>query len=153
MKQKIYNILLLFVATTIFFVGAGVTIVNFCCSDCVANIFSHGGSDNLCKMEKMEVEDHSCCSDEQQTDNHFVFSDKSHTECCDAERISYDIDHRFYKPDISNHLLSAFSIISTYCFIANTDHYLSSYDSFFEISNTIPISPREYLSRIRVLII
>lgn len=153
MKQKIRNILVLMMAVTVFFVGAGVTIVDLCCTNCIENLITIKKTSSNCdEGNKALSQNHSCCQDESEGNDILPCTNKHEGKCCDAERISVDIDHRTFKPDLaSSDLVWSVLHCQCCCFCHTTDiEQQSVYTGF---ADAVPIPPREYLSLLRVLII
>lgn len=88
MKKTVTYLFIIFLATLIFYGGAGVNLITYCCGDCrtegVAVLL-----DNKC----CEVHEHGCCETTAKT------TAKAHTnhpgccedeDCCDLQRISFD---------------------------------------------------------------
>lgn len=140
---------MLFMAATIFFVGAGVTIVNLCCSGCtdtVLSIASSGDERNSHHMESAPKAD-SCCSSKGMESSECP----SHSEnSCSIERISIDIYNAIYKPDLSGLLVwSATPLHYGFTFLSSVaENHIQP-----DVKEHIPIPPRDYLSLIRILII
>lgn len=155
MKQQYNKILILFLSATIFFVGAGVTIVDLCCSNCLGDITAiNNHKDMACSDDGVtDVEtDHSCCTRDETNKRGANFADSAHTDkCCRAERLSADLDSRRHLPHINQVLDS----LIFYCYYVLPDQ-VSNIDRDILLTgytDIIPIPPRDYLSLIRVLII
>lgn len=155
MKRRIQNIFILFMAVTVFFVGAGVTIVDLCCSNCVENLMMMNKADDACHnlMGVDSSKTHSCCGDDSGQDKSMLpCTNKHEGKCCDAERISVDLENRTFKPDIINNALTwAVVHCQCCCYCHTTD--IEDTAGYAEYSDNIPIPPREYLSLLRTLII
>lgn len=153
MKQPIQKILTLCFAALIFFVGAGFTVVDFCCSGCIEEQFftqSHGGS--CCESAKNEAKtDSHCATDGVKHTEHSKCTNPHEGECCVSERVSFDLDNRISKIELNNSFVSAFVHCYCCCF-CHTEDITESF-SGYNYLNTEPIPPRDYLSLIRVLII
>lgn len=155
MKQKIYNISLYLLVAVIFLGGSGFTVVNFCCSSCIESFFSDVSFEKTCAHQDEKLTQKSCCSDLQQASAiiNNVFFDSDGNICCGAERVSFDIDLRFYKPDVSSHSLSM-TIPFTSGFLCHINKpTIHNNRLSFPLKDAIPINPREYLSIIRILTI
>lgn len=155
MKKRVYNIVVLFLAVAIFFVGAGVTIVDLCCSRCADNFISMADTDiaddcmqsvetnkvmdDCCSMKSHAVEDTGC-------DTHHA--DKG--DCCKKERVSIDLDNTIYKHNLSHALVwvAASLFHNSSLFLTIGEKYLQP-----DVVDQISIPPRDYLSLIRILII
>lgn len=129
MEVKYRNILVLSLATIMFFVGVGVTVVDLCCSGCSQeeNIsMNHPDGTPLCMNAHL-------------------------SKCCEIKRISIDLDHSVYHPNLLYSM--AWTMIPAFVF----DHLLISDNKGLlvreEAQDPVPIPPRNYLSLIRVLII
>lgn len=142
-------------AVTIFFVGAGVTIVDLCCSNCVENLISiekkKGCHESAAEMI-IDAGSHSCCKDDTAQEQGLLPCTNEHDgKCCDAERISVDLDNRVFKPDVTNHALALLVVHCQCCCFCHTTEIEQT--SVYTPYADIPIPPREYLSLLRVLII
>lgn len=155
MKQKVRNIFILLMAVTVFFVGAGVTIVDLCCSNCVENLISIKKNANHNCWDLAAISDktsHSCCQDDAGSDSGMLpCTNKHEGKCCDAERLSVDIDNRTFKPDLANSALIWSTVHCQCCCFCHTSDIEQT--SVYSYTDDIPLPPREYLSLLRVLII
>jgi hypothetical protein len=150
MKQKYRNILVLFLAVIVFFVGAGVTIVDLCCANCVKNVLAMNTHNSACDV--VDVDKHSCCSNASTSNGVSPCTSQHQGKCCGVERIDVDIDHRVFKPDLGDSMVSDFIHCYCCCF-CHTHDITENITSLSPYSETVPIPPREYLSFLRVLII
>lgn len=155
MKVKYHNILVLFLATIVFFVGAGVTVVDLCCSGCIDKVMSMQLHASDCSMAEMKTESPSCCSEENHSIDHSEAispQTSSHADkCCEAKRISMDLDRSVYQPKLLH--LMVWTMVPH--FISNVLLVSDNNEPLIvgEARDPIPIPPRNYLSLIRVLII
>lgn len=156
MKQRIRNIFILSIACLVFFVGAGVTIINLCCINCIPMVFSpkeHNAHCLLVSDLKTSEDTHSCCNENSMPKEDKACTDQhDEHECGTTERISVDINNTVFKPTIANPLVWSVMTLHTdllSCLVSNT----LNYDIGNEGRTPIPIPPREYLSLIRILII
>lgn len=151
MKQKANHIVILFMAVAIFFVGAGVTIVELCCSGCADNLISMTESATDCiKQGKAEIQDDCCMAEVQNAD---AACDTHHAEkedCCKRERVSIDLDNTIYKHSLSSSFVWAFVSLfhSNSLPISTGERYVDP-----NVTDQVTIPPRDYLSLIRILII
>ncbi|MDU1905141.1 MAG: hypothetical protein E6772_10185 [Dysgonomonas sp.] len=152
MKTKYRNILVLFLAVIVFFVGAGVTIVDLCCTNCVENVLAMNTHNSACGVLDTEIDKHSCCSNPDTSNDVSPCTSQHEGECCGVERIDVDIDHRVFKPDLGDFAVSDFIHCFCCCF-CHTHDIAENIVSLSPYSEAIPIPPREYLSLLRVLII
>lgn len=152
MKKEVKHIVILFLAATIFFVGAGVTIVDLCCSRCADSFMSMSESADDCMQhsDMMRMSD-DCCAQKAHPkstacDTHH--SDKS--DCCKKERLSIDLNNTIYKHSLSDAMVWSLVALSN-----NSSLFLSSCDKYIQpdVVEQITIPPRDYLSLIRILII
>ncbi|MEN9919608.1 MAG: hypothetical protein RL662_2044 [Bacteroidota bacterium] len=157
MKKQICNLFVLLLASLIFLVGAGVTIFDLCCSNCVSNVFSMNAYEVDCNIvDNAGAKNKSCCSDPTKLAQDHV-TELSHCtnehegNCCEVKRISVDIDSRMQQFDLSNSTTLDF----LYCYCCSLSYAAASaYNSSLSIDKKItPIPPRDYLSLIQVLII
>lgn len=83
MKNAVTYLFIVFLATLVFYGGAGVNLITYCCGDCRTEGVAVLLNDNCC-----EVHEHSCCNT---TDEVAVcYSDCCEDDCCGLERISFD---------------------------------------------------------------
>lgn len=155
MKVKYRNILVLFLAAIVFFVGAGVTVVDLCCSKCVDEVMSMNMHMDDCMKAEMKTESPACCSQEDHSMDHSENTSlcvSGHTDkCCDAKRVSMDLDRLVHQPNLLHSMVwtSVPAFISNFLLVSdNNDFFVVG-----EARDPIPIPPRNYLSLIRVLII
>ncbi|MDL2215245.1 hypothetical protein LJC00_03560 [Dysgonomonas sp. OttesenSCG-928-M03] len=105
-----------------------------------------------CDITNVTSEAHSCCSSENSQNKDVAPCTSKHEgKCCEAERLSIDIDNRISKLDLANSFLSSFVHCYCCCY-CHTDNIADSF-SAIDDGEFIPIPPRDYLSLIRVLII
>jgi len=154
MKQKGRNIIILFLASIIFYVGAGVTVVDLCCSNCVENLLVIQKEKADCPMEQINTGEHSCCQEVDGTEDGILPCTNPHEgKCCEAERISIDIDNRTYKPDVAGMNMNGMFLHCFCCCFCHTDNLQEIIADAEYIQDVSPLPPRDYLSLIRVLII
>lgn len=154
MKQPIQKILTLCFAALIFFVGAGFTVVDFCCSGCIEEQFftqSHAGSCCQSADNQTKNDSHHCATDGVKHTEHSKCTNPHEGECCVSERVSFDLDNRISKIDLNNSFVSTFVHCYCCCF-CHTEDITESFPGYNYL-DTEPIPPRDYLSLIRVLII
>lgn len=147
MKNFIQHIILLFLAATISYSGAGVNIYSYCCSDC-----SMYGADvilaNKC-CETHHHHDHDAVPD----DNEVCHDHAQDESCCSLENLSFDWSQ----------VLASNIFIQAPVFVAGVDYLLSltpiSMASFYSdikphsVEDPPFYEPRSYLAFIRVLLI
>lgn len=83
MKNAVTYLFIIFLATLIFYGGAGVNLVTYCCGDCRTEGVAVLLDDNCC-----EVHEHSCCDTTAETT-------ACHSGCCEddacgLERVNFD---------------------------------------------------------------
>lgn len=156
MKRKVNNIFIVLIASLVFFVGAGVTIVNLCCGNCISKILSpkehvsHCPSmADLTSHEKMK----NCCSkDAAKTTTDKSCEDKhADEECGTSERVSVDLSDTTFKPSIAPLVWCVITLHTDLLNYITEPHLNIGVDN--DRRAPIPIPPRDYLSLIRVLII
>ncbi|MDU1889821.1 MAG: hypothetical protein E6767_03960 [Dysgonomonas sp.] len=148
MKRLAQNIILIIAAVTVFFTGTGVTIMNFCCSNCAEQTFFMTQAHTCC-LEA--AENKSCCSSHQEATDYsdHCYKNDSH---CKASRLSVDIDSSTSRP----HVITPFVWVADAAWILPINILPSRVDSAvdtIQFESPPKILPREYLSLIRVLII
>jgi len=153
MKKFAQKTVLLIAAIAVFMTGAGVTIVNYCCSTYSGQTLLVTQQHVCCGHGHSDKETGSCCSHQ----GHLLHVDEgedgvSTDPHCSATRLSMDIDASSFRP----HLLTPFVWISDAHFIQHPcllqhdpEHTATTY--YTDSSPDIP--PREYLTLLTVLII
>ncbi len=145
MKVRYRNILVSFLAAILFFVGAGVTVVDLCCSACVEDVKPMSPHPEGCSMKEIKTVPSTCCT--QNTD-----CVKEHTgRCCVAKRISIDLDYSSSQPSLLQSIV--WTIVPCFISCIHTSSHNNELLVVDETRDPIPIPPRNYLSLIRVLII
>lgn len=151
MEMKYRNILVLFLAAIVFFVGAGVTVVDLCCSRCIDQVMSMNIHKDDCLKTEMKAQVPSCCSQSDHSEDASLCVSGHTDKCCEAKRVSIDINYTVKQANLLHSMVWTLvpSFISNFLLIAdNNEHLLVA-----ESRDPIPIPPRNYLSLIRVLII
>lgn len=149
MKQFVRSFFLLAIAVAVFFTGAGVTIMNYCCNMCSEQtIFA---MEHRCGAEEHHGDkaDDCCSSHEAACADHNDSNDKA--DHCSASRLSIDLDASMSRPHVATPFvwLSDASLFSVQ--LLPSDTVEAEYKEHIEMPPTVP--PRSYLSLIRVLII
>ncbi|MFV0420001.1 MAG: hypothetical protein ACK5KT_14875 [Dysgonomonas sp.] len=153
MKKFAKIFMLFFVSATVFLTGAGVTIINYCCTSCSGQTLFMTEKHVCCADSEHSHEAKSCCSHAKEMSNDtcegLAYKDLSH---CTASRVSIDIDASSYRPQISIPFvwISDVMIFSTERLTADNEIIA---DTFTHLKAPPEIPPREYLSLIQVLII
>lgn len=151
--KGVQKIIIVIIAATVFLTGAGVTIINYCCTSCSGQTLFMTEKHVCCADSQHPHEGKSCCSPvkdiSKDTCEGLAYTDLSH---CTASRMSIDIDASSYRPQIS----IPFIWVSD-AMIYSSDRYLFNDEAITNESTHLeapPESPpREYLSLIQVLII
>ncbi|MFT4221362.1 hypothetical protein [Dysgonomonas sp.] len=159
MKQLVTRIILVIAAVAVFFTGAGVTFIIYCCSGCETEQMLVVTKPHTCCSQKTVAEgSHSCCashthhtqpSTQADTDGCATHFDAGH---CQASRLSSDIDLSVFRPQVS----SPFVWISDAYPVSLSNvlsEQLNDTDTYAQFESPPNIPPRDYLSLIRVLII
>lgn len=151
MEMKYRNILVLFLAAIVFFVGAGVTVVDLCCSRCIEQVMSLNVHKGDCMKTEMKAEAPSCCSHYNHSEDATLGVSEHTDKCCEAKRVSIDINYTVKQANLLHSMVWTLvpSFISNFLLIADNNEPLL----IAEARDPIPIPPRNYLSLIRVLII
>lgn len=154
MKRGIINkLIVLTLAVVIFVTGAGVTIIDYCCSDCRVEAFFIDGK-NCCSIHQHTAKDHfaDCCDihKDLEKSSSLGFSEAA-SHHCSTSRISVDIDSSVSRPFITSPVIW----ISDNPFIHKCT--LACVEACPCVCEHMDISitptPRTYLSFIQVLII
>ena len=153
MKQFIQKSIIVGFATFIFFVGAGFTVLDFCCKTCVAEQINIDSKKESCINTTA-----SCCSDhehladdESHRHEHNCCENPHEGECCVAKRLSILLDSYQFRPQIT----SPFVWIEPAPVLDVNLQDVIAFNSDLSKQYKIPITalPRAYLSKLRVLII
>jgi len=155
MKKIAIKIMLVCLSAVVFTTGMGTTVANFCCDDCLENFFSG----QTCKIhDTFVVAERSCCAKKtaKQDKNHEKCKNEAtgntDKDCCDAQRLSVDIDSFHFKPQIVNSYVWISNVIGEAAQSVVLDTY--AFDFYPQIKAPPKIlSPRDYLSFIRILVI
>lgn len=155
MVPKIKNITIVFLAGLLFFATAGVTVVNFCCSDCLESQTSKNGHTMDGKHQSENMPTDCCCghagADNNKEDAMGTHVSKLADDCCSIVRLTTDVGNRADLAGLQNLVAGYFIHIIPSSFIFNQNKL--SYNSVLSCRDVIPRLPREYLSLIRMLII
>lgn len=156
MKQQLRRIMLFIAAISVFSTGMGVNLVQYCCSNCQleADIFQQHSCVDVTDVDLTLEEETSCCG------KHHVEQlaldckqDEIAEKCskCSVTRLSIDLDSSISKPNVSVQtvLLTDLPILTTSLLLDKKEYLLQ----FLTNPDPPKISPREYLSLIRILII
>lgn len=156
MKQQLRRIILFIAAISVFTTGMGVNLVQYCCSNCKseANIFQQHFCADVADVELALEEETSCCGKghvgQEASDCDL---DKIAEKCskCSVTRLSIDLDSSISKPNVfvQTVLLTDLPILTTSLLLDKKEYLLQ----FLTNPDPPKISPREYLSLIRILII
>ena len=151
MKKFAQTLILLIAAATIFLTGAGVTIVNYCCTSCSGQTLFMT-EQHICCVQEHDAESNSCCSSKEMSHDTCegdIYTKDTH---CTASRLSIDIDAASFRPHVATPFvwISDASLTITTTILPKIVEYDDSYTLFKSPPDT---HPREYLSFIRVLII
>ena len=159
MKQFATRIILIIAAVAVFFTGAGVTFIIYCCSGCETEQTLVMTKEHSCCLQKTVAgKSHSCCashsdntseSDQTDADACATHMDKNH---CQISRLSADINLSVFRLQVSNPFVW---ISGTYPALLSgvLCHQVNEGDTYALSESPPIIPPREYLSLIRVLII
>lgn len=151
--KGVQKILIVIIAATVFLTGAGVTIINYCCTSCSGQTLFMTEKHVCCADSQHSHEGKSCCSPVKDISNDtcegLVYTDLSH---CTASRMSIDIDASSYRPQISIPFVWI-SDAMTYSVDNFTIDNEVVIDSFTHFKAPPEVPPRKYLSLIQVLII
>lgn len=153
MKKFVHSLLLLAIAVAVFLTGAGVTIVNYCCSTCSEQTLLMTSGHTCCLMgQSNENDGHSCCSSankEEGCESHSATHGEE--EHCSASRLSFDLDSSMFRPHVATPFVWISDASLFLSSLLTTDTFDTDYKEYIDTPPKLP--PREYLSFIRVLII
>lgn len=150
MKRFAQRITLLIAACTIFLTGMGVTVINCQCISCDKQTFFMSAQQTCCSPNKTETDEtKSCCSSHKTCHSTEKYLNDAH---CSISRLSIDIDPSSFRP----HLSIPYMWVSDALFLPVLNilpDEIESSNDYIHLKTPPDISPREYLSIIRVLII
>jgi len=155
MKKFVQRFILLIAAATVFFTGAGVTIINYCCNSCSGQTLIMTEKHVCCSQGQHDVEPvKSCCSTSEEkiydeACERSVFSQDTH---CTASRVSMDIDASSFRPQVSAPFVWISEVLSDISLCISSDKIIYT-DDYLSFKSPPDIPPREYLSLISILII
>lgn len=145
MKNRVTYLFVVLLATLIFYGGAGVNLITYCCGDCQTEGVAVLLNDNCC-----EVHEHDCCSTmpEPQAD-HSCCNDE---DCCGIQRIDFEWSSSDnpvveLQPAVMELLSYGSSLYSLIPYPTNNKYFASSQDS------PPVVCPRIYLNMLSVLLI
>lgn len=151
MKRRLRHITLLFMAAIIFFVGAGITIVELCCSDCMDSVLTMQYKGDECDMTS-NTDAMSCCADQGHHAENKHETHDADGQCCGAKRLDMsDMSNAIFKPDLS--ALFAWPATPLFQYLTLDASAINNLYSDEGTRDSVPIPPRSYLSLIRILII
>lgn len=152
MKRFAKISVLLIIAVTVFFTGAGVTIINYCCSSCNEQTLFMTEKHACCAKSVHLSETKSCCSanNENTTANEGqAYRNDPH---CTASRLSIDIDASSFRSQVYSPFVWVTNI--PFCLTERFPSYNEINQLFFIRFKSPPdISPERYLSIIQTFII
>ena len=136
MKKAFTYLVIFFMAALVFYGGAGINLISYCC--------------NICQLEGIEaVVKDKCCDI-----HHHDHSEHSSTDCCSLEWVSFDWltqNSTELEKDLSPVTLDL--LFSDIFAIIHSDN-LTSRERFVPASHGPPkVLPRDYLSILTVLLI
>lgn len=85
MKRKATYIMVCVLALLVFYGGAGVNLITYCCGDCQTE-----GLAVLLEEKCCEIHEHNHCDTVIHTDDDSCKGLTSETDCCDVDRIDFD---------------------------------------------------------------
>ncbi|MBD8387989.1 hypothetical protein [Dysgonomonas sp. BGC7] len=155
MKKFAQILILVILSVTVFFTGAGVTIINYCCSSCSEQTLFVTQHHVCCLQDSSTNDEDSCCDESyKETVNKSCEHGQSYEKIdhCTASRLAIDIDSASFRPHVIAPFfwISDVQLIQSILLLSNKIEVSDNY-ALFDRPPEIP--PREYLSMIRVLII
>ncbi|MFV0469868.1 MAG: hypothetical protein ACK5MK_13190 [Dysgonomonas sp.] len=160
MNKLLNKILIVSLATLIFFIGAGFTVINYCCNSCVHKADTEETTMTCCGGEVADdqSETSDCHSGEVAEPSHHQAQaqapcTEAHGETyCVSERVFVDLDSYQFRPQVSAPFTWIQNLFGSEMKILVDN--LFPIDNLFDQYKTVAsIPPRTYLSLIRVLII
>ncbi|MDR1883587.1 MAG: hypothetical protein LBR26_12520 [Prevotella sp.] len=152
MKKFGQRLVLFVVAATVFFTGAGVTIMNYCCASCSGQTLFMT-EQHVCCARTIEVEESpDCCSHKKAAHHDTCETSFANDTHCTASRLSIDIDPSSFRPHVSTPFVwtSNVALALASSILPEKGKYT---DKWPHCESPPEIPPREYLSLIRTLVI
>ncbi len=173
MRNIAKHTLTVIMAALVFYGGAGINIISYCCNQCRSAGIKALFQDKCCEIhnhnhthaanKRESPAGHSCCAKTGETDQHFrsAHHEKScnhctdHTSgnCCNMERIDFDWNTQNTTGSDTNLSPVVVDLLPSGAFDRSiTDHLVCEAGAI--MSNGPPlVCPREYLSRLTILLI
>lgn len=145
MKNRVTYLFVVLLASLIFYGGAGVNLITYCCGDCQTEGVAVLLNDNCC-----EVHEHDCCGTAPEPQaGHSCCNDE---ECCGIQRIDFEWSSSDnpvveLQPAVIELLSYGSSLYSLIPYPTNNKYFASSQDS------PPVVCPRIYLNMLSVLLI
>ncbi|WP_163319967.1 hypothetical protein [Dysgonomonas sp. 520] len=155
MKKILQKIIILSLASIIFVIGAGFTIIDLCCKNCIIEQMQLSTKNDSCHNNS----DASCCASNDATENVLDHEhkhnccDRPHDgECCVAKRVSMLLDSYQFRLQVAAPFVWVDAMFPTELLkISDSPLAENSFSKQLKIPPTT--LPRAYLSKLRVLII
>lgn len=145
MKNRVTYLFVVLLATLIFYGGAGVNLITYCCGDCRTEGVAVLLNDNCC-----EVHEHDCCGTTPEPQaGHSCCNDE---DCCGIQRIDFEWSSSDnpvveLQPAVMELLSYGSSLYSLTPYPSNNKYFASNQDS------PPVVCPRIYLNMLSVLLI
>lgn len=145
MKNRVTYLFVVLLASLIFYGGAGVNLITYCCGDCQTEGVAVLLNDNCC-----EVHEHDCCGTTPEPQaGHSCCNDE---DCCGIQRIDFEWSSSDnpvveLQPAVMELLSYGSSLYSLIPYPTNNKYFASSQDS------PPVVCPRIYLNMLSVLLI
>lgn len=158
MKKLVNRIILLIAAVAVFFTGAGVTYIVYCCLGCeTEQMLVVTKAHTCCSQKEVAQETYSCCASHihhTHPSGHSADGCTTHFDegYCQMFRLSTDIDLSVFRPHVSSPFVwisDAYPVLLP-GFLSDQ---INDTDTYSQFESPPDIPPRKYLSLIRVLII
>lgn len=148
MKQFVRSLFLLAIAAAVFFTGAGVTVVSYCCNKCSEQTLF--AMEHRCGSDKHHEDTNSCCSTHA-GDACQKHNNSEGSKHCSASRLSIDLDSSMSRPHVATPFVWLTDASLSTIQLLPSSTIDTGYEEHIEMPPTL--LPRSYLSLIRVLII
>ncbi len=153
MNKLMHHIVIIIAAIAVFFTGTGVTVMSYCCTGCITEVFADKQQSCCLSEEAMPIEESDCCTMHGDMAHNEICANtiSSVDEHCTSSRLSIDLDSSMFRPHVASPFvwLSDVPVFSVNLLPKDIERV----DVVQHVDDPPTIPPRSYLSLIRVLVI
>ena len=147
MKNTVTSICVVIMALLLFYGGAGVNLITYCCNDCRAEGVAVLMEDRCC-----EIHEHQHCSESDTKNDCTDHSHADEEDCCDVERVDFEWNALQIPPMQMQPVVLDLAALMATIYSLIPDPYVQSYD-FIEKWDPPVTCPKVYLSLLNTLLI